>query len=489
MASIFFFTECLASAVDWQFNPLRTGRVLDEGGWLQEYNLGSINASPEFNFPLQLVYLNTRANAGLFGPQWYCPQLESSVVPEGAGVFIWQMPSGTIDVFRVDPNNSTGYFDTSRQWFAKYDSDRQLIQNQEGWLYEYRRGHLVAVTSPTNRVLQFNWVNDQLQGIQLQDSGAGSGMPLLQAAYTDSKRINNLVFGSTQHQFDYLSGRDGRLGDWWAPNKQRFSFTYADVGVLEYINDSTIGIQTFTTELDDPKLESSAQKDPAHWRLVQDPDQKYAYPDKTVRGDATFTTTSGTGLVVDKDANFQRGIVTETIAGGAVRKTYYYRAPGQKYDGKLRRIEENGKVMVEYYYSRKSGLLTSMLDEHGTMIYFDYPDNWQPTRDNPWDPKPIRVWKGTPDNPQVLAAYQYDAGGHVIAAQNQAGQITRYAYDDRNQLASVTNPQGVTTTVSYDSLGRPVKAQTGSVSHAVTYDDMGRVKSQTSTDGVETDFG
>ncbi len=79
-----------ADAPRWDFSVPHIGRVLDEGGWYQEYSLGSVNGSPEFNFPLQLVYLSTRANSGMFGAQWFCPQLESTVIPQGAGGFIWQ---------------------------------------------------------------------------------------------------------------------------------------------------------------------------------------------------------------------------------------------------------------------------------------------------------------------------------------------------------------------------------------------------------------
>jgi YD repeat-containing protein len=478
---VLLFSEQPANAVDWQFHPSSSGRVLDGGGWYQAYNLGSINASPEFNFPLQLVYINTRVNSGLFGPQWYCPQLESSVVPQGEGIFLWYTPSGAIDVFRADQGSSSDYFDSSHQWFAKFDSSHQLIQNQEGWLYEYRRGHLVAVTSPTNRILAFSWEGDELTNVQIQDAATGQGVNLFQAGYSDAKRLTIMAFGTTQHQFAYFPGRDGRLSEWWAPDKQRSSFTYADVGILEYINDSTEGIKTFSTELDDPKLSREDQKNPSHWRLVQDPDQKYSYGT-----DGKVTAQSGTGLTVDRDVNLRRGIVTETV-GGNVRKNYYYRAPGQKYDGKLRRVEENGKVMAEYFYDRKTGLLTSMLDEHGAMIHFDYPADWKPSRENPWDPKPIRVWKGSPDNPEIMGAFQYDALGHVVAAQDKTGQITRYGYDGRNQLASVTDPHGVTTKVTYDSLGRPLQTNSGSESKSVTYDDKGRIKTETSN-GIERDY-
>ena len=89
------------------FNVPHTGRVLYEGGWYQEYNLGVINASPEFNFPLQLVYLSTRETVGMFGPQWFCPQLESTVIPQGVGGFYWQTLAGNVIPFQRDRNDSS----------------------------------------------------------------------------------------------------------------------------------------------------------------------------------------------------------------------------------------------------------------------------------------------------------------------------------------------------------------------------------------------
>ena len=78
----------LKRAAPWTFSPPTAGRALQTGGWTVDYPLGTVNASPEFNFPLQLVYLTTRSQEGLFGSGWFCPQLESSILPVGKGVLL-----------------------------------------------------------------------------------------------------------------------------------------------------------------------------------------------------------------------------------------------------------------------------------------------------------------------------------------------------------------------------------------------------------------
>ena len=476
-----------ASAVDWVYNPPHTGRILDGGGWMQMYTLGTIQASTEFTFPLQLVYLNTRENDGLFGLQWFCPQLESSIVPRGAGTFIWETPSGSIVVFQVEPGHISDYFDSSRQWYAKYDSARRVVQirNQEGWLYEYSHtlGHLLSVTSPTNRKLLFTWGSNELQDVQIQDGATGQRKLLLQAAAINFKKIRSLAMGNIRQSFLYQTGHDGRLGEWLTPTNGHFVFDYAPQGILKTIKDPTGDLQTFVTKCHDPKFANGDSKNTSHWQLEQDSDQKY-----TFAPNGTLTVTSGSGVTVDKDADLQRGVVTEIVDGGAVRTTYYYRAPGLKYDRKLRRVEENGKVLEEYFYDHKTGLLSSIRDEHGNALHFDYPEKWKPTPDNPWDPKPIRIWKGSAAHPQVIASYEYDASGHVLSTKDPHDHVTRYTYDKLNQLVSVINPLGITTAITYDLFGRPVNIQTGSLSESVTYDDLGRIKSKVSPDGIKTDF-
>ena len=110
-----------------------------------EYSLGQVNASPEFSFPLQLIYRNNREQQGLFGRQWWCPQLESAVLPRGRGIIIWTMPSGGMVGFKEDPKRASDYKSFDGNWRARVTATRVDIVNAEGWKYEYSRGRMDSV--------------------------------------------------------------------------------------------------------------------------------------------------------------------------------------------------------------------------------------------------------------------------------------------------------------------------------------------------------
>ena len=85
-----------ADSVPWEVSPKHVGRALPGAGWMDIQELGTVNGSPEFTFPLQLIYLSFRGERGFFGDQWFCPQLESNVLPKQKGVLVWQTPERRI---------------------------------------------------------------------------------------------------------------------------------------------------------------------------------------------------------------------------------------------------------------------------------------------------------------------------------------------------------------------------------------------------------
>lgn len=103
--------RAFADAPSWQFAPRRAGSVLIEGGWMVDLPLGEIHASPEFRFPLQLIYHNARTDQGGFGAQWFCPQLESRVLPREQGLLVWTMPSGGMIGLFAAENRANKYSD------------------------------------------------------------------------------------------------------------------------------------------------------------------------------------------------------------------------------------------------------------------------------------------------------------------------------------------------------------------------------------------
>ena len=69
------------AAVDWTFQTMSLGRAVVGGGWQVTLPVGGLRGSPEFSPGLHLVYLNVRSEKGAFGGNWFCPQLESRVLP------------------------------------------------------------------------------------------------------------------------------------------------------------------------------------------------------------------------------------------------------------------------------------------------------------------------------------------------------------------------------------------------------------------------
>ena len=491
-----------AAGVAWTFSPPAAGRALQTGGWQVDYPLGTVNASPEFNFPLQLVYLSPRSQEGLFGSGWFCPQLESFILPVGKGVLWWSMPSGGQIALQQNPDKNSEYRSTDRLWKAEVSPSKQTVKNEEGWEYHYSKGKLEGVVSPSRRMLEFEWQNGRLQGVQFRDILSNSRRLVLAALYNDDKRLSSFKLDGQLHRFAYI--KDGgieRLSAWEPPVGETARFLYRpDSGVLAKVGIGNTKdpqrVEEFRTEFVNPKPggtladEFTAKKQPGSYWLVADRDRSYSYgrlgEGKKQWDPTDITVTYHSGLV-EKTAYVEaRGIVT-TQRDGAEQKNYYFRSPGQKYDGKLRRVEENGKLMVEYRYDRKTGLLTETVDDKGVSTYFDYDPKFRPSKRLDWEPKPLRVRQGNRRKSEIIAEYVYSDDGKVVAAKDRYGDLTRYSYTARGEIATVTQPTGETVSYTYDEFGRTTSVASAGRKQSAEYDENGRVKTQIAVDGTKTE--
>lgn len=471
-----------------------------------EYPLGAVNASPDFSFPLQLVYLTNRSQEGLFGSGWFCPQLESSILPVGKGYLLWTMPSGAQTVLEQNPERNIEFRSKDGQWQAEASSSKQKISNGEGWEYHYSKGKLVGVVSPTRRILEFEWDNRRLQGVQLRDMASNRRRLILVALYGENKRLTSFKLDGQLHRFGYVEdGTHDRLSAWDPPVGETARFLYhPESGILVKAgigntNDPS-RIEEFKTRYVDPKKNAAttladdfaAKKRLENYWLVADRSLTYQYGSRMVGKNPLFdpsdvTVATRAGMTQKTVYSEKRGIVT-TRQGEAERKNYYYRAPGQKYDGKLRRIEENGKLAQEYRYDRKSGLLTEIIDAKGISTFFDYDPKYRPSKRDAAEPKPIRVRRGNRRKSEIIAEYAYSEDGKLVAAKDGHGNLTRYTYTSRGEIASVTNPAGDTVKYSYDDFGRLNSVSASGRTEKVDYDENGRVKLRIAADGTKTEM-
>jgi len=504
LLSFFALAASLSASPSWVFNPQQAGRALYQGGWTAEYSLGNINASPEFSFPLQLIYLNSRPQKGMFGAQWFCPQLESSVVPKGAGFLVWTMPSGGMMGFKADTRRAAEYVSLDGNWRAKASASKQLIFNDEGWQYSYSRGRLELIASPTGRLLEFLWNGNTLQALQISDPATGARRVLASFAFSGGRQLLILQVNGQQHKFGYYqSGPDDRLAVYVPPLGEEIRFFYnPDSGVLarSQIGKDKDNLTDFVTAFVKPGKagkevkaadQTTPKKDPANFWITSDRDFDYIYgadpKDKNVWLADQVSLEGKTGLKRKMSYAGKRGIVTAKQEG-TERKTYYYRAPGQKYDGKLRRIEENGELKAEYRYDRKTGLMSEMVDGKGVVTFFDYPADWKPLRRELWEPKPVRVRRGSAGKNEVIAQYSYDELGRLATAADAAGNVTRYAYTPRGEMASISDALGTKTVFTYDSYGRRISVARNDLKESIEYDEAGRISAHLAADGSRTDF-
>lgn len=496
-ATVFLVCATLsAGAVERRFAPARVGAVLPEGGWAIDRTIGGIEASPEFAFPLQLVYLTSRSQRGLLGDQWFCPQLESNLIPRGKDLLVWTFPSGGVIGLFAERNRASCFIDQSGQWRAKVTGALTVIRAADGWQYAYRAGRLVAVDSPTGRQLLYRYQNKRLSGIALRDTASNAIRPLLALAYQPNGRLASLDLGGQIHRVGFAAGQDGRLTGWQRPGTTPPDrFGYAKTGLLLTIEPAASPNLNFLSEFAPPldikgeaKRAPGDEKDPALYRLVEDDTFKYIYPqagDGKTMGKVTAEA-KASGAMQSLLHSAKRGVDTMQTASGETVTTFYYRAPGKKHDGKLRRIEKDGLVQVENYYDKRSGELIESRDANRISTYYEYaslPKSAPAEQTARFAGKPVAIYRGTRREHELVARMKYDAQGRLTEKIDSLKNTTHLSWNSRGELESMTEPGGTKIELAYDAFGKVLSRTIAGLKDAVEYDEQGRLKTRTAPDG------
>ncbi len=235
-----------------------------------------------------------------------------------------------------------------------------------------------------------------------------------------------------------------------------------------------------------------AKRDIANYWLEQDDQFQYTYGGKSGRNPRPdqITLTDEAGIKQKVDFAASRGLLTADSTSGVGEKFYYYRAPGQRYNGKLRRVERDGKIQIEYRYDRKTGLLSQILDENGEATFFEYPkvDGGGGTTKDGWDIKPVRIRRGDWRSSKIVAEYRYDEEWRLTGSKDETGRITKFAFTPRGDLAAVDEAGAEKTLFTYDAFGRITSVARGEQKETVEFDGFGRVAARTGVDGAEVTF-
>jgi RHS repeat-associated protein len=173
--------------------------------------------------------------------------------------------------------------------------------------------------------------------------------------------------------------------------------------------------------------------------------------------------------------DFSGNILSHTDFRG---KTTAYSFDGRYPAGRLvRKVPDPslGEPTVTYTYNTTS-TRSGMVDATGTTTYS-------------YDQRNRLLTKATPEG---TLTYTYDSSGNVasIDSSNANGTSVGYAWDDANQLSTVTdNRIGGMTTAAYTATGRPASlAQPNGVGVSYAYDSLDRVTSMAWKKGASSAF-
>lgn len=492
----------------WTFSSDRIGNALVEGGWSIERSLGVVEGSPEFGFPLQLVYLTTRPQRGFFGDQWFMPQLESYVLPRGDQELVWQSPDGKRELLTFS-SKAKVFRDTTGAWTATVERGDVVIDHAERWQYRYHEGKLMTVASPTGRLLEFGE-----DAVTLRDPQSGSRQRLVRWKTDRNGYISDLEIGGVRHRFKYDSGRDGRLLGWITPGGAYDYFQYGKRGVLitathgfqqaagsgvsgkkEPPQTETVGFTSRYYAPVDARGRRVSQSDTrnavANYRLTGDSTWRYEYDDgrRSIRfgraeASRSITAIGKSGERLSWSVDLRQGVETRRSVAGSTLRKWYHRAPGKPWNHKIRQIEQDGVILAAFDYDQGTGLLTHRRDRSGVTA-FEYPPA---AAKHPETAKPLRIWRETGGERGKVAEYEYDKQGRLVAARDRAGRTTRVEYDERGQTAAVTGADGQRSELHYDAFGRPERVQRGDFSEALQRDGLGRITQKRNADGTQDAF-
>lgn len=473
-----------AAQSNWTFPQDGVGSFLPDGTWAVVNTLDQVSLTPEFSFPIQLVYHNANRRSGLFGPQWFSPQLESSLLPGKNGVLIWQTPSGGIVGLHAKRGSSREFI-SGMDWTAKQSgSVTEITSRQDGRIYRYKGGQLQNVESPSHRILEFQYRQSLLTKVVLRETLSDARLVV-----TDVKlmkgRAAALTVGNAVHKFGYHPGQPEALSEYLRPGLARPEKYEYDkkVGVLEKIISPTGETHGLVCD------QSKATKGRTDRCQLLD-DGNLTYESESKAGETSIKASNLEGQTVSLTLVPKRGILTRTEPNGIVTTTYYYRAPGQRYDGKLRRIEHNGRTLVDHKYDAKTGRLIESKDAKGQISFFKYPPLPRGVdEEHPLYDKPSEVFRGNRQTQERIASLTYDAAGRVTKKVDVAEQESVLKYSSRGELATVVAPDGRETQIQRDALGHILSVGDGSRQQKAEYDERtGKVKFRQLPDGQYVDY-
>lgn len=407
--------ETQAAESDYLDHPIpHLGAADREGRLIFWREIGVVSLGQQSILPLRLRY-STTANLGfpLFGRNWFCPLLESTLIAESEKKLSWLNLGGRSTTLRLQKD---GTFQSGNgQISVRKISQSESSLTVEGWEYKYVSGKLRSVRLASGSEYKWVWQGSRLLGISSAD-----GQMILSLEYTGSQeRPTAIVIG-----------------------KNRNNLVYQRVPVVSDVlgQGAISGYEDSLSEINGTKLM-----------------EKYSV-ELTPAGDYVMELASsrtGTRKYVWK------GLDGKTISDGAW--TYSVEERPNFVPVVKRKNSEGG--VESYYHNSKTGTSVQTLPD-GTVITRNYFSARGPTQNK------IRNATSTKDGKEISSRqWSYDEKGRLI--RDRSGEYERtWSWSEDGRLTEESESMGdkVLMLVRYDETGRPTERTLRDKTYKYTYE-------------------
>jgi RHS repeat-associated protein len=530
-------TASAAKKLNWQHRTLSAGKAdLVNQSFNVSRTIGAPNFSPEFKFPVQMVYNSAGKRFGMLGYRWQMPQLESRLFPQ-AKKLEWVTPWGEKVYFfpKTKPDKNTlelyktqmhgrGYFSPYADWEAfpnkKNQGNCTVVgkKSYKGWKFVYHKSRIDKVFAPSGRSLNFAYRNNKLTAVtELKQA-------FLTINYNKNNCAEKMVINGVEYSFDYSKTTTTYLPEKLPLNgsaKQRNStvevntlakFTkgtltpttlkYDDFGFLNQISQGsnienlTVQHETIAERLKWLESYADARKDKKHailkrrkfnGRILSDNSFTYSYPAKNLRMANQVKIRNSAGQYAKYDYNEKTGVLKVTNFAGISSEIFYFRRYDVAYNGKLRQVVDGrGRTTATYRYNKTSGEITRFRDMADNITFFDYNKNEQLIK--------VSRSQNSMTQPRLpLVKLKHDAKGNPVQisrvnAKGKAVTSTSLYYDRFRQVTGVKNDES-SVSFKYNSFGRPtLVSDTFGRNTYYKYDKFNRVTSVTTPNHIRTTY-
>lgn len=307
---------------------------------------------------------------------------------------------------------------------------------------------------------------------------------LANGAYSSQVDNNSTLVKNTEATFT-LTHKDGQLYTFangkvasiTDRNGNTTSFAYSS-GNLATVTDPSERVISFAydaanhlTSLTDPSGNVYAFTVGDTLTSVTQPDGgvwRYSYDANSFMLTKTDPLGNSTGYAYDD----QHRVTTATDPEGQTRSIAY---PQTSDSVKTSSFTEKDGGVWSYSYDTQSGYLLGKTDPQGGTTSYGYDANGN------------RTSITNPDGTSTSATY--DGTGNMLTSTDAMGLTTGYTYNSFRQVTGITDPQGGTTSYTYDAKGN-MTGLTDSTGATTTYayDDKGNITKITDPAGLVTSF-